>query len=485
MALGCRLALGTIRYGSNEKFRQQGGYFMEEVRRTLLKNYGEKSEDGPNSLYAGGLWVRTSMNPVMQDAAANALREGLARFDGGRGWRDIGLSVDLDSDWAGALDRTPVGTGFPDWRKAVVLAKDGDSGADRLHQRSTGTLPRSAHRCPSAAVGGTAFDNLRPGMVIIVKQDRREHLCAALDPGDRRRLRLPKKCGRAACSRCRAGSTWSVPATIAPLRRFASPARRSSRSSTKPLSRTALRPRLDHRRCAFLRVAGRRPPAQMLRQLRQALGWSEDDALGRRAVAQPDDRSRRQSRSGCTKITDNARKLGVGDYPELSVDLARRWRNDRSPAGQCLCDARQPGPGGEADADRLCPGPQRQGHLSHRQPLPRDGQLQRRDWDGKAMPRPPSRDRQLLDPMAAFQMVHIMEGVVERGTATVLRDLDRPMFGKTGTTSGPTNVWFVGGTPDVVGGVYLGYDQPRSMGGYAQGGRIAAPIFKRFGRRRR
>ena len=102
------------------------------------------------------------------------------------------------------------------------------------------------------------------------------------------------------------------------------------------------------------------------------------------------------------------------------------------------------------------------------------------DWDGKAMPRPPQRARQLLEPMAAYQMVHIMEGVIERGTATVLRDLDRPMFGKTGTTSGPTNVWFVGGTPDVVGGVYLGYDQPRPLGGYAQGGRISAPIFKQF-----
>ena len=75
-----------------------------------------------------------------------------------------------------------------------------------------------------------------------------------------------------------------------------------------------------------------------------------------------------------------------------------------------------------------------------------------------------------------------LEGVVERGTATVLRDLNRPMFGKTGTTSGPTNVWFVGGTPEVVAGVYLGYDKPRSMGGYAQGGRIAAPIFKDFAR---
>ena len=102
------------------------------------------------------------------------------------------------------------------------------------------------------------------------------------------------------------------------------------------------------------------------------------------------------------------------------------------------------------------------------------------DWDGKAMPRPPSRTSQLLDAMAAFQMVHIMEGVIERGTATVLRDLNRPLFGKTGTTSGPTNVWFVGGTPDIVAGVYMGYDQPRSLGGYAQGGRISAPIFKEW-----
>jgi penicillin-binding protein 1A len=96
------------------------------------------------------------------------------------------------------------------------------------------------------------------------------------------------------------------------------------------------------------------------------------------------------------------------------------------------------------------------------------------------MPRPPSRSKQLLDPQASFQMVHILTGVVERGTATVLRDLNRPLFGKTGTTSGPTNVWFIGGTPDVVSGVYIGYDQPRPMGHGAQGGRIAAPIFKDF-----
>lgn len=86
----------------------------------------------------------------------------------------------------------------------------------------------------------------------------------------------------------------------------------------------------------------------------------------------------------------------------------------------------------------------------------------------------------MVDPLTAYQVVHMLEGVVERGTATRLRALERPLFGKTGTTTGPTNVWFIGGSADIVAGVYMGFDQPRPMGGYAQGGTLAAPIFQNF-----
>ena len=103
-----------------------------------------------------------------------------------------------------------------------------------------------------------------------------------------------------------------------------------------------------------------------------------------------------------------------------------------------------------------------------------------KDWDGRPMPRFAKSGKQLMDPITAYQVVHMLEGVVQRGTAVRLRDLDVPLFGKTGTTSGPNDVWFVGGTPDVVAGMYIGFDQPRSMGGYAQGGSYAAPIFKDF-----
>src|SRR5687768_12615639 len=85
--------LATIRGGSSDITRNVGGYFMEELRRQLVERYGDNAEAGPNSVYAGGLWVRSSYDPVMQRAAETALRDGLTRYERGRGWRDTGLSV--------------------------------------------------------------------------------------------------------------------------------------------------------------------------------------------------------------------------------------------------------------------------------------------------------------------------------------------------------------------------------------------------------
>ncbi|MEE8230063.1 MAG: penicillin-binding transpeptidase domain-containing protein, partial [Qipengyuania citrea] len=102
------------------------------------------------------------------------------------------------------------------------------------------------------------------------------------------------------------------------------------------------------------------------------------------------------------------------------------------------------------------------------------------EWDGQPMPRFDVSGKQVLDPRTAFQMVHMLQGVVTRGTAVRLRSLDLPLFGKTGTTNGPTNAWFVGGSPEIIAGMYVGFDQPRNLGGWVQGGNTAATIMKRF-----
>jgi penicillin-binding protein 1A len=73
-----------------------------------------------------------------------------------------------------------------------------------------------------------------------------------------------------------------------------------------------------------------------------------------------------------------------------------------------------------------------------------------------------------------------MEGVVQRGTATVLKSLNRPIAGKTGTTNEEKDVWFIGFTPDLVVGVFMGYDTPRPLGKGNTGGQVAAPVFRDF-----
>ena len=482
-AAAAATALGTIRYGSSAKFRDQGGYFMEEVRRDLMKRFGATADDGPNSVYAGGLWVRTSMVPHMQDAAAESLREGLAKFDGGRGWRDTGLSIDVAGDWQTQLRVAAVGTGFPDWRKSVVLSKSGASARIGFSDGSTGTLPESAARQPVRGVGGTAFGALRPGMVIVVKQ---------LGLNSYALRSIPEVGGGFVAEEVRTGRVLAIQGgfdVIGSDFNRATQAQRQSGSAFKPVVYvTALENGMspasiivDAPFCVwqgaglgnkcFRNFDGKYSGAKTMR-------WGVEQSRNLMTI-------RAAAQTGMEKVVANASKLGVGKYDRyLSIALgagdttvlkltnayAILANNGRS-VSPTLIDYVQDRNGKVVfRTDRRC------------EVMEEDngGACNTPDWDGKAMPRPPSRQRQVIDAQAAYQMVHILEGVVERGTATVLRDLDRPLFGKTGTTSGPTNVWFIGGTPEVVAGVYIGYDQPRPMGHAAQGGRVAAPIFKQF-----
>ena len=470
--------LGTIRYGSNEKFRQQGGYFMEEVRRELIKQFGEDADNGANSLYAGGLWVRSSMDPTMQDAAAQALRDGLANFDGGRGWRDTGLSVDLDGDWAGQLDRAAVGTGFPDWKKAAVLAKGDGEATIGFQNGSRGTLPASAASMPVRGVGGAAFDALKPGMVIIVKQ---------LGADSYALRSIPEVSGGMIAEEVHTGRVLAMQGgfdVVGSSYNRATQALRQPGSAFKPIVYvTALENGMtpativvDAPFCVW-QGAGLGNKCFVNFDKRYAgphtMRWGVEQSRNLMTV-------RTASETGISKVTDTARKLGVGDFPNyLSIALGAGETTVLRLVNSYAVLANQ---GRSVRPTTIDYVEDRNGKVIYRTDnrCAVMGNCNAPDWDGKAMPRPPSRTKQLLDPMAAFQMVHIMEGVIERGTATVLRDLNRPLFGKTGTTSGPTNVWFVGGTPDIVAGVYMGYDHPRPMGGYAQGGRIAAPIFKQW-----
>ena len=102
------------------------------------------------------------------------------------------------------------------------------------------------------------------------------------------------------------------------------------------------------------------------------------------------------------------------------------------------------------------------------------------DWEGQDEPTLVDNREQVLDPMTAYQITSMMEGVVTRGTAAGKIKLDRPTAGKTGTTNDEKDAWFVGYTPELVAGVYLGFDNPAPLGRGATGGSLAAPIFNEF-----
>ncbi len=470
--------LGTIRYGTNEKFQQQGGYFMEEVRRELIRLYGQDAKDGPNSLYSGGLWVRSSMDPKLQDAAAQSLRDGLVRFDGSRGWKSTGLTLDLSKDWAAQLDRAPVGTGYPDWLKAVVLSKSDGTATVGFTNGSTGVLPASAAAMPVRGAATAAFEALQPGLVIIVKQT---------SPGSYQLRTIPEISGGMLAEEVHTGRVLAMQGgfdVVGSSYNRAIQASRQPGSAFKPIVYvTALENgftpatiELDAPFCVW-QGAGLGNKCFVNFDRRSAgphtMRWGVEQSRNLMTV-------RAASTVGMPKITDTAHKLGVGDYGNyLSFALGAGETTVSRLVNAYAILANQ---GRSVKPTTIDFVQDRNGKIIFRSDnrCALMGNCNAPDWDGNAMPRPPSRNRQLVDPMAAFQIVHIMEGVIIRGTAVVLRDLNRPLFGKTGTTNGPTNVWFVGGTPDVVAGVYLGYDQPRPMGAYAQGGRIAAPVFKQW-----
>jgi penicillin-binding protein 1A len=102
------------------------------------------------------------------------------------------------------------------------------------------------------------------------------------------------------------------------------------------------------------------------------------------------------------------------------------------------------------------------------------------EWDGRPAPELTDNREQILDPRTAYQIVSILEGVVQRGTGRSLRSLGVPLGGKTGTTNDERDAWFMGVSPDLVVGAYVGFDNPRPMGRAETGGRVAAPVVREF-----
>ncbi|GAA0726153.1 penicillin-binding protein 1A [Sphingomonas japonica] len=470
--------LGTTQR-SARRVPQIGGYFVEEVRRELLERFGEDDKDSPHSVYAGGLWVRSSLNPKLQEYATDALREGLLRFDRGRGWSGPLGTTEIDGDnWRGVLASSNIGVDYDDWRAAIVIAKDGSDAEIGFVDGSTGTLPRGNAVMPVRGEGGTAFAALKAGDVIAV----------APSGSDWSLRSVPKISGGMVVEDPRTGRVLAMQGGFdSRIQSFnrATQALRQPGSTIKPIVYAAalengMTPAsivVDGPYCvnqgARLGVKCFRNFANSRGAGPQTMRWGIEQSRNLMTV-------RLAATTGMDKVVDMMQKTGISQQkyaPYLAFALGA---GETTVLRMVNAYSMLANNGRELKPTVIDYVQDRRGKVI----LPENWRpcegCNMPDWDGKPMPRPQIRARNVMNPISAYQMTHIMEGVVQRGTATTLRDLKRPMMGKTGTTTGPTDVWFVGGTPQMIAGLYLGYDTPVSLGGYAQGGRIAAPIYKDF-----
>jgi penicillin-binding protein 1A len=455
------------------------GYFVEEVRRQLIDKFGETDETGPYSVYSGGLWVRTSFDSKLQDYAQKALRNGLLRYDRGRGWSGpIGHS-EIGRSWLQSLLNTNIGLDYEDWRAAIVIERAGDAWQIGFDDGSTGTLPHWAATMPVRGQGGEAFNAFKPGDILAV----------APSGGDNWALRsVPKVSGGFVVEDPRTGRILAMQGGFdSRIQSFnrATQAQRQPGSTIKPLVYAAALEQgmtpasiiVDGPFCVW---QGANLGRKCFRNFGGSAGagphtmrWGVEQSRNLMTV-------QAANTTGMDHVVDLIQRVGISRQkfpPYLSYALGAgettvlRMVNAYSilvnhgrALNPTLIDFVQDRRGNVVWPEnwRACEG------------------CNAPDWKGERMPRPVTRSRQLVDPLSAYQIVHITEGVIQRGTATVLRSLERPIMGKTGTTSGPTDVWFVGGIPQMIGGLYIGYDTPTNLGGYAQGGSIAAPIFKEF-----
>lgn len=456
-----------------------GGYFIEEVRRQLLDRFGETEKAGPYSVYAGGLWVRTSFDPEIQKAAQKALRDGLLRYDRGRGWsgpmREVGFEGD---NWRAALLNTNINLDYEDWRPAIVISKGGGSIELGFGDGRTGALPASGAQMPVRGQGGAAFNALKRGDVIAV----------APEGGVFALRSIPKVSGGMVVEDPNTGRVLAMQggfdATVQAFNR-ATQAQRQPGSTIKPIVYSAalengMTPAsiiVDGPFCVYQGASLGQKCFRNFGGTRGAgpktMRWGIEQSRNLMTV-------QAANTTGMEKVVDLMQRMGVSSQkypPYLSYSLGAGETTVMRMVNAYSILVNH----GRALTPSLVDFAQdRKGKVIWPQNWRACDRCNMPDWDGKAMPRPVIRSRQVVDAMTAYQMVHITEGVIQRGTATILRDLNRPIMGKTGTSNGPRDVWFIGGTPQMIAGIYIGYDTPTNLGGYAQGGTLAAPIFKQF-----
>ncbi|SFL59105.1 penicillin-binding protein 1A [Bradyrhizobium sp. NFR13] len=475
-----------------------GEYFAEEVRRDILERYGEKK------LYEGGLSVRTTLDPKMQLMARKTMTNGLINFDEVRGWRGATNKIDISGDWGVKLAEVKALSDIAPWKLAVVLDVSDQSarigfqpgrelGGAVLKDRQTGILTLDGVRWAKPAAGPTKGKTptavsqvLAAGDVIYV--DPLTNKDGSVVEGQFRLRQYPEVSGAMVAMDPLTGRVLAMVGGFSfDQSQFnrATQAYRQPGSSFKPLVYSAA---MDNGYTPSTVVVD--APIEIDQGQGAGVWRPENYSTGkyygpvtlRNALMRSLNTVtvRLAQDVGMPLIGEYAKRFGV--YDELPNYLSYALGAGETTVMRMVTAYSMFANGGRRVKSTLIDRIQdRYGHtiFKHDQRECRgcdapDG------WKNQAEPQLVDRREQVLDAMTAYQITSMMEGVVQGGTATVLREVGKPIAGKTGTTNDEKDAWFIGFSPDVVVGIYVGYDKPRNLGNKATGGALAAPIAKDF-----
>ena len=467
-------------------------YFVEEVRRELVERHGEQF------LYQGGLSIRTTVSPRLQAIADKALRDGLIAYDRRHGWRGPQAQTELHKDpaWSAQLAQMDHRAGLDHWQLALVMAVDAAAATIGLVDGSTAPLPLAelawARRVDEDGNPGPPVERadqvLAAGDVIWVEKvtatakaegqaasaahyalrqpPEVDGAIVAMDPHTGRLLAMRggfnyqrSEFNRATQALRQPGSALKPFVYLAALENGFTP---SSILLDAPIvvdqgpGLGKWKPANYSRRFygpSTLRLGIEKSRNLMTVRLAQAVGMDRIREMATRFDLERGLGSNLASALGSNEVTllqlTTAYAMLVNGGKRIAPALIERIQ-DRHGRTVLRRDARP------------CP------------------QCQDVTWQAQAVPPLPDDREQVIDSARAYQMVNLLKGVVERGTGQRARAIGKPVAGKTGTTDDIRDAWFVGFTPDLAVGVFLGFDQPKSLGGQEQGASAALPIFVQF-----
>jgi penicillin-binding protein 1A len=472
-----------------------GEYFAEEVRREIFERYGEKK------LYEGGLSVRTTLDPKLQVVARKALSDGLLRYDENQGYRGAIQKLEMSGDWgvklADVKSLSDIG-----WKMAVVLESNDQSarigfqpprelGGAVSKERQTGIITLDGVRWAKAAAGpargrvpAKVNQVLEPGDVIYAEPLTKD---GNKVEGQFRLRQIPEVSGGLVVMDPWTGRVLAMSGGFSfDQSQFnrATQAWRQPGSSFKPLVYSAA---LDNGYTPSTVVID--APIEIAMgngQVWRPENYSTGKYSGPSTLRYGIEKSRNTMTVrlaediGMPLIGEYAKRFGV--YDDLPNYLSYSLGAGETTVMRMVTAYSMFANGGRRIKSTLIDRIQdRYGHtiFRHDQRECR-GCNAAEGWKKQAEPTLVDRREQVMDPMTAYQITSMMEGVIQRGTAPVLKEVGKPIAGKTGTTNDEKDVWFVGFSPDIAFGVYIGYDKPRNLGRGVAGGNLAAPIARDF-----